>query len=1014
MQLDASRIRQAAQELGVALQHADAAAAIDVPAIFGRGGAKATIASELRDVVRHANAAGEQLAQLDGPIADARRATDLLAGESTLAMGSIHRLRGTAFQPALEGARTLHAELTRIGDALGAPASELPDLLQSMSRQSHGQARDWRAINTVAARRIDELGAPGPYLAEMTNDGHRLQMVDDAVSDHPDGLMKAWANLTTTATRAPVRADSLRRAFADMASTTSGPIQPTLPAWLADAAPGAWVRPTLDQAHELRLLARAGSREDVAAQVLEVLSSPNLDRGDLQVLGAAARLGDDLAVEVPLLPDQPSLQAMIDVDTSGLYIHHKELLHDAYVRLATSSDAIVERESARLSRGVPTVHHVRLLARLGVEKPQSVLGVAGSQPWATQLLSKGLDPKMRFGEAHALVDTFELVRRTGGDRGKLLDEFERLAQHVSPNEPDELAPIGHALRMLPDELRPRGAAVIQDRLDAVFHGGGRHPDRTRQADSWLGDSVSVLVEGERLAANPATTRASIVAEYDELLARPLDGFDDSAVRRLAVLSTLPEELRPNLGGYGVLRSRVERHAGVPRTAIDWMRILREGEQLAALPGTTKASTTAELRRLLEIAPEVRTRADVRRMLMLRHAPAQVSPIAGRAPDLSKHGLESVADIGVWNSSRGEWAGMSHNANMELEQLRLAVDRSETVLAGATPDSVQTELRALLGAPNSGLDAEQLRRIAVLDGLPTEVRGYEPVTLPEGGVAAKWQPELVAAKLRTDLGMLRLSLEATADAARNSYTRTNLTHELGTLLSRDNDQLTPAQQQRVATIASMPPDVRPELPERISNHYGIDRKTLPEIHVEDLWRAGYGRSAADAAREAILPNGGLTIDELVAMVRQGDGSIRIGGLAPSARRLITTASTAELERIGITPVSLARDILEATRDSGSQIAVSQAVRDAYPVAAHIEVGSDGERQVLERLRLNLQRNLDRIDGRLHDGYSNHPDYAEHGRAIEDAVLLGRIGDLRRSRAAATSATSDAAAGESLTW
>ncbi len=1017
MQLDAHRIRQAALELGAAVQHADAAAAVEVPMLFGRGAAKASIAGELGEAVRRANAAGDVLATLDGPIADAKLATDELVGESTLAIDSWQRMRGTAFQPALEGARRVHGELLRIGDALDASAGELRQLLDTRFHDPSATVHDWRVINTVAAHRMDELGAAGPYLAEVTNEGQRLGMAADALSTHPDALAAAWSKLTRASYNAPVRVDSLRRAFAGIADTVAGDVRQRMPQWLADATPGTWIRPTADQARELQLLARTGSREDVTAQVLEVLSSHSLERPDLELLKVAGRLGDDLAVEVPLAADAPSLQAMIDVQTAGLHIRHKELLHDAYVRLATSSDAVVEREVARLSRGAVTAHNVRLLARLGVEKPEAVLGSAGSQPWATKLLVKALDPFNRGGEAQALVDTFELVRRTGGDRALLLDEFERLAQHVPGTEPAELTRVGHALRMLPDELRPRGTAVVQERLESVFHAGERYPHRRYElTEAWLGDSVAVLVEGERLAANPATTKAAIAGELDALLARPLDELDDATVRRLAVLSTLPDELRPNMGGHELLRSRVA-HRPHMRSTVDWMRLLREGELLAAQPGTTSATTTAELRRLLEIAPADRTRGDVRRMLMLRNVPAEISPIVGREPDLSKDGLMSVARIGDRPGSVDEWAGMSHNANMEIEQLRLAVDRSEAVLAGATPATVQAELQQLLGAPHMALDADQLRRVAVLDGLPTEVRGYEPVTTLDGSIAATWTPELSGRDAHTNLGLLRLSVDAARDAADNSYTVEGLTHELSRLLSRDNDQLTPAQQYRIAMIAAMPPEVRPAVPGGFHDPRGINRKSLPEVHVEGWWRAGYGRNAADAAREAILPNSGLTLADLVAVVRQDDGSIRIGGLAPSARHVITHAAADELERAGITSASLTRDILEATRDSGSQALVSQAVRDAHPVAARIEVTSDGERAVLDRLRHHLQRNLDRIEGRLGDGYGRHPDYAEHGRSIEDAVLLGRIDDLRRSRAVETAtkpASTSERGAEILTW
>lgn len=55
------------------------------------------------------------------------------------------------------------------------------------------------------------------------------------------------------------------------------------------------------------------------------------------------------------------------------------------------------------------------------------------------------------------------------------------------------------------------------------------------------------------------------------------------------------------------------------------------------------------------------------------------------------------------------------------------------------------------------------------------------------------------------------------------------------------------------------------------------------------------------------------------------------------------------------------------------------------------GDTARQGLAAELRALLRRNLDRVEGRLHDGYSNYPDHAELGRAAATAELLTRLPD-----------------------
>lgn len=1012
MQLDASQLRRAAQQLGTALQHVDAADAVDVPMLFGRSAALRTQATNLDAAATNVTDARTAVAVIDGPLRDARDAIDELARHIDQARTTRTHLRSLAFDTARDAAERVQGELAHAADLAATPTDELLGAMIAHHADPAATDHAWRAIATVARARPDELGSAAPYLAELGSSAPRQAMADAVLTEQAN-LRTAWSSMLDAMRVGTVRAGNLQRAFAEITDgSTAAASAP--PAWLRAFAPDELVRLTDDQAAELRLLGLAPNRDAVIDTMLATLRRDRLDKDDVRLLRAASELPEHQRVDVPLAPGVPSLDAMIGVETSGLHLAHVAHLHDAYVRLATSSDAVLDREVARLGSGPVTHHAARMLARLGVERADVVLGPnAATTPWAAQLLADTLDPHANWTHVAAARDAIMLVRRTDGDPARILAEVERLATAPSLREAGaELRQVGHALRTLPDAARPTGTAPLQPLLDEVFHGrdvlaapngASEHVHRRLQ------DGLAMLVDGARLANDPATTRASVLRELDELLARPLGELDDATFRRIAVFSTLPEHLRPRTDEQFAPLAHLTGNAyRNPRGVADWMRLLREGERIAAEPGTSRATTAAELRRIIELPREQLTRGDVRRVLALAHVPGDAAPIVGTAPDLARGGLQRVAGVGDAHVDATEWAGLSQVAREELDQLLLSAERAEVQVAGATPASVRAELRTILATTPRELTPESLRRIAVLDGLPSELRGYDAPSPggDSGGIAGSWRAGQSGSSHDVDVAvrMLDAAVEAGELAASGHVHAEQLGSELARLLTRANDQLTPEQQRRIAVIASMPLEVRPQLP------VPRDGMTIAEVAARDLWRAGLGRSALDAARDAILPNSDLSVDELVALARQADGRIRLDGIAPSARPRLTGAPAAELERLGLSEQSLLRDILEATSDSGDKRRVNQAVRDAHPIAARLQVDTPGEQQVLDRLRATLQRNLERASGRRFDGYQDHPDYAEHGRSIADAVLLGRIDDLRRSRVAEAAA----APTELLTW
>lgn len=1018
MQLDPVQVTRAARELGDAVDHIVAARRIEVPTLFGRFGASREVGQHVRAAAAGARAAHDALAPGAGPFQDALAAVDELAvglpsvGRSQYQLGDL--TRGERWSTVFK----LRSQLDTTAALLAVPDHELLGAVGDARAKLLETTRpDWRFIEAVADLRRDALGAAAPYLSQIRGNYDGELAAATILRDPVAGHAPAWQRFTRAATQRETPVSTLRDAFAFAARELAGASEPRMPAWLRELPDDGRVTLTEEQSVELQLLGRAGNRSDVVSQLLEVLSTSEPNARTIALLRAAEGLDDDLRVTVPLASDAPRLEELLDPSTMyGVVPGTYRSMRDAYVRLATESEDVLRRELARLETADPRSGlHVNL-ARLGVERPDLLLGPASATAdWMPAYLSKALDPYTGSIAADARPAAYALIRRTGGDRAAIFDEYRRLAQAPNPLDlPADLHEVAVALTAMPDALRPRAMSAIQSLLVKMFP-RTRYGFSERLSPEQLErgrDAIRLTLEADVRAADPATTRSAVRAELDDLLRAPDVEHDGATLRRLVMLDALPEEVRPaSQRPQQLLRRWAGTDAGsIATTAnlVDWTRMLREAELLAEAPGTTRASTTAEMRRLIDMSEAERTQDDARRMLVLLHLPSQLAP-AQQVSLRLRALLERTARIGDPLRAGTGPAPLDAGTREELGNLRLALERTELLERGTSPSEVREELRALLTRPDAELDTAALRRIAVLDGLPAAARG---IGRPDGtpSFASAWSPGAVAADHASSLGVLRLALEAADEAARSgTTTRASVASELSLLLSRANDQLDQTQRRRIALLASMPDDLRPPLP-------ALGRvKPLPVVyHEAGGFLSADGRASLDAARAALLPHSDLSIDELVAMARQTDGSIRLDALAPAARVAVTEASSSDWERLGVRPGSLLRDVLEATRDSGDKERVTNAVRVGQALAERLEEpATPGERHVLARLRETLQRNLDRVDHRLRDGYSNHPDYAEHGRAIEDAVLLGRIDDLRRSQAA-PAATAAANAGEQLTW
>ena len=373
----------------------------------------------------------------------------------------------------------------------------------------------------------------------------------------------------------------------------------------------------------------------------------------------------------------------------------------------------------------------------------------------------------------------------------------------------------------------------------------------------------------------------------------------------------------------------------------------------------------------------------------------VAPAPGAAPYAvtESPGLTRVAN-------NAPYAGLRRGASDP------AIDRA----------AVDAELRAIVATPDAAITAAQLRRVSLIAGLPDELRpalADTPVPWADRRPLrdfAAWEPEPgvptqgLGDDARAKLEGLRMGVDLERELADPTLDRARVSRELVELLSLPNDELTPANVRRVSLLARMPEHLRPSLPD-----FGAT-----QFRPQDLGVLGY-HPANDKSARAVFD----TLRVHVATAVDPDAAARrlterIAAGEGVDFRIVTVLAEQPgvLERHGITPAVLSRAAVSGLRAAGSSSRSSiepqlAMIRAGLERMATTTPGAD----VVQAQAIQLvDRNLDRLAGRLTDGMAGHPDYAELGRVISLADLLQALQPAPKSTAGAATAS----VGERLTW
>ncbi|MCB0879667.1 MAG: hypothetical protein KDC46_11910 [Thermoleophilia bacterium] len=1011
MRLDPRQVTGAAEALTSAADQARAVLDLEVPRLFGKRAAIARIDQGFVGLGSLARDAASRIEPLGAPFADAlegARGLEHAAMGHAPGSGALTAAERGEVEQAMWRARTAAETLTVTGAGLAVPSAELPAFLHDTALVMPGNRGAVAAAPIIAAERADELGQVAPFLAAGSGHGNAAWELGRTATAVPFEPNDAWRSLLRVASEEQVRADHLRDGFEVVARHNGLDPLERLPAWLAEADATSAVALDPLQLHDLRMRATLATREDVVVDVLEQLMEHPI-RSRLNAARAARELPAELAVDMPL-----------PTSTSELMPDEVDALRDAWIELASQTPERLQGTLDRLGRRHPSIEVIRRRARLATDQPELLIGDAASRPWARELVTSIDDGSLRGRRPELVSSTWDFLRRTGGDRARMFDEFAQLAAADGAPTSAEAEQAAAALVVLPNEARPPGAAHIDDLLDAAYGKLNlsaedryyRMLDGELPGSGALGRYVArrlgLMLDAERVANQAGITRQVVLDELDDLLARPADQLDASDIDRMATLLLVEGSASPGLGSP----ARLLRHLGDPSStdlgrAVDEVRVWNDARRLAGSDGFSVSAAADELRELVQRPFDQLDEAALRRIQMLTSLPGDARPID---TTVARSGDGTIARLATGDDWHTTIAGARDLIERERTSLALALERGELMRSGATAETVDRELRSLLAIPDQQLSADQLRRIAALDGLPASMRAVEPNVPDAARLGATWRPNMTAQDphRRTNLALLRLALDAVDEAARTGATRAEHTLELADLLMRPLPlQLNASEQRRVALLASMPVDVRPPIAELGGN----TTSSLSSVALSGaIERADLVVRSTRAGLVAELPD---ALDRVVAASRRAGEPLRLADVDTMLAPILLDASDSELARHGISRLELLAEVLGPSRDSGDKQIVQWATYKAQMVLAGLDESAldPASRTVVGQLRSLLERNAARANGSLSDGYAWHPDYAEHGRAVAAADLLAA---LARRVPEEPVESSSAAGGELLSW
>ncbi|MCW2921246.1 MAG: hypothetical protein JWL76_1120 [Thermoleophilia bacterium] len=496
-----------------------------------------------------------------------------------------------------------------------------------------------------------------------------------------------------------------------------------------------------------------------------------------------------------------------------------------------------------------------------------------------------------------------------------------------------------------------------------------------------------LVQG--MEGDPSVTRATLLAQLDEVLAKRDKDVTKDDLRFVARLDRITSDKRielPHQASSSYSRQTIADSAWLPHNDSDSkaefasLRSWREREKFAAEPHT-RESLLAELDELVDASDKEITHSQVLRL----------ANIAAAAEGHGIHGVPTnVAHLREWRLVQHMEADPSITRESLLAQLDEVLDKGDG-------DITKDDLTFLARLDRLGGD----KRVE----LPAQAStSYSRQTIADSG----WLPKNDSDS-RAEFASLRAWRERRKLLDDPTLTRDAVVTRFTQAVLKPDDLITPSELNLLALLDELPDHLRIDVPAPVrgGSRSGLGlvgsvssgSSASSEIASLRAWAMTSTDAGRDVARQKVLAGEPLE-GALLRSLAGGDDAV-LASIGVTRTDLLDSA-VANLDGTGSTNLT---DVL-------ANLKLAQSLVTGVEGTGHIQTARE------DAIRL-LQRNVDRIEGRLHDGYSNYPDYAEIGAAVTQAKtavgMQRRLAEVAARAGAQVGQPANAEkVGETLTW
>ena len=411
--------------------------------------------------------------------------------------------------------------------------------------------------------------------------------------------------------------------------------------------------------------------------------------------------------------------------------------------------------------------------------------------------------------AQRSLDALLALPTQGIDRERIMRfvDLAGLPADVSPELPPTLGTLGS----LAEWSNPSGPFLLSDiqRKNLV------------DADIW--------VRARRLDDDPTVTDESLVQRLDSILNKDDADITTDDIRTLAALDQMTGPHRLDLPTFRYQShdlSALARNGWTPSNGmghyvkphLGTLRYWQAARTIHADPSVTRATLLDELGSILAKEDNAITHEDLLRIGVL-----------DRLGDAKRIPLSPDGDGNPWLTAVIEnWSGTRPAAKAELAKLRgwyevLRIDVDPTM----TRASLLDELGTILAKEPDAITLEDVRRIAAFEQLDDGKRLSMPAPLNGRSrsvfVQQHWSAPSHPERVGPELAHLRMWHDVQRLNADDAVTRGKLLDELGTILAKDDSQITSTDMRRIALFDQVDPGKRLELPAPVVPKE--DRQTL---------------------------------------------------------------------------------------------------------------------------------------------------------------------------------------------